>query len=126
MLNPVNKQAKRKRDKSKNPKLQNKNSDNDSNIRQKISPVAAQPDQKFFVYLLLCSDNTLYCGSTTDLVKRLHAHNNLKSAAKYTRARRPVVLVYHEELPTFSAMRAREGEIKRMPREGKFKLYNFI
>jgi len=89
------------------------------NIRQKIRKVAPQPTTKFFVYLLRCSDNTLYCGSTTNLDKRLHAHNNLKSAAKYTRARRPVRLVYHEKWPTYAEVRKREGEIKRMTRKEK-------
>lgn len=79
-------------------------------------------EKKFFVYLLLCSDNTLYCGSTSDINKRLHAHNNLKSAAKYTRARRPVTLVYSEELKNFSEMRKREGEIKRLSRIEKEKI----
>ena len=78
--------------------------------------------KKYFVYLLACADNTLYCGSTSDMAHRLHAHNHLTGGAKYTRARRPVQLVYSEQLKTFAAMRAREGEIKRMTREEKLKL----
>jgi putative endonuclease len=78
-----------------------------------------KPTHQFFVYLLLCRDNTFYCGSTNDLEKRIHAHNNLKSAAKYTRGRRPVTLVYSEKLKSFAAMRKREGEIKKMSRSEK-------
>ncbi len=71
------------------------------------------------VYILKCSDDTLYTGSTVDLAKRLREHNGLKNGAKYTRARRPVELVYQEECKTFAEVRAREAEIKRMSREEK-------
>ena len=46
-----------------------------------------------YTYLLRCADGTLYCGWTNDLAARLAAHNSGKGA-KYTRARRPVRLVY--------------------------------
>ena len=52
--------------------------------------------EMWYVYLLTCSDNTLYCGVTNDLAKRIYAHNNLNTGAKYTRLRRPVKLVYYE------------------------------
>lgn len=71
------------------------------------------------VYILKCNDGTLYTGSTVDLKKRLHEHNRLKSGAKYTRARRPVELVYEEDCSDFAKSRAREAEIKRMTREEK-------
>lgn len=71
------------------------------------------------VYILECKDGTLYTGSTTDLDKRLREHNELKAGAKYTRARRPVSLVYREECESFEHMRAREAEIKRLTREEK-------
>lgn len=76
----------------------------------------------FFVYILECADKTLYVGSTTDLEKRLHAHNNLKNGAHYTKIRRPVILLYSETLTTFAEMRAREAEIKRLSRADKFLL----
>ena len=77
---------------------------------------------KFYVYLLLCSDNSLYCGWTTDLKARLAAHNSGKGA-KYTKARRPVKLVYFEELASKSAAMKREWFIKhKMTREQKLKL----
>lgn len=74
------------------------------------------------VYILKCSDDTLYTGSTMDIDKRLREHNDLKNGAKYTRARRPAVLVYKEECENFAFSRAREAEIKRMTREEKMKL----
>ncbi len=76
----------------------------------------------YFVYILECSDKSLYTGSTNDLEKRLHKHNNLKSGAHYTKIRRPVVLKYSEEFDTYKDVRAREGEIKRMSRDEKIKL----
>jgi putative endonuclease len=77
----------------------------------------------FYVYILRCADGTLYTGSTNDLDKRLHQHNHAKSAAHYTKIRRPVVLAYSETLATFAEARAREAEIKRMARGEKEKLY---
>lgn len=76
----------------------------------------------YHVYILECADGTLYVGSTTDLEKRLHSHNHLKSGAHYTKIRRPVALKYSEKHKTYSAVRAREGELKRLTREEKMKL----
>ena len=76
----------------------------------------------FFVYLLRCSDNSLYCGWTTDLEKRIEAHNSGRGA-KYTKSRRPVELVYSEECESKSAAMKREWFIKhKMTREQKLKL----
>ncbi len=75
-----------------------------------------------FVYILKCADQTLYVGSTNNLEKRLHQHNNLKSGAHYTKIRRPVNLVYSETFPNLKEARAREAEIKRMKREEKMVL----
>ena len=76
----------------------------------------------YYVYILECADGTLYVGSTTDLEKRLHAHNHLKSGAHYTKIRRPVTLKYSEKHKTYAKVRAREGELKRLSREEKLKL----
>jgi len=74
-------------------------------------------------YILRCNDGTLYTGSTVDMAKRLREHNGiLKNGAKYTRGRRPVVLVYEEECESISHARTREVEIKRLTREGKLNL----
>ena len=73
----------------------------------------------YCVYILECADKTLYVGSTNDLPKRLHAHNNLKSGAHYTKIRRPVILKYQEKFSTYGGARKREGEIKSWKREEK-------
>ena len=71
-----------------------------------------------YVYLLRCADNTLYCGWTTDLEKRLKIHNS-GQGAKYTRSRLPVQLVYHEEYEDRHEALSREWHIKRMSRAEK-------
>lgn len=71
-----------------------------------------------FFYLARCADDSLYAGTCLDLHKRLAKHND-GTGAKYTRSRRPVTLVYHEEHPTLSAVRKREAAVKRMPRAQK-------
>jgi len=76
---------------------------------------------KYIVYILLCSDNTLYTGWTVDIEKRIKLHNSGK-ASKYTRCRRPVEIFYSEALNTKREAMSRECAIKKMSREGKFKL----
>jgi putative endonuclease len=75
-----------------------------------------------YTYILKCADDTLYVGSTNDLEKRLHQHNNLKQGAHYTKIRRPVVLVYSEVCESFSVARKREAELKRLSRVEKLSL----
>ena len=75
----------------------------------------------FFAYLVRCADGTLYGGYTTDLQKRLAAHNSGKGA-KYTRSRLPVELVWWEEYSTKEAAMSREWHIKRLTREQKLAL----
>ena len=75
-----------------------------------------------YVYILQCADTTLYTGRTNDLERRVHAHNTSKGGAKYTRARRPVVLVYHERFRTLSHALQREYEIKQLTRTEKIHL----
>lgn len=74
-----------------------------------------------YVYLLRCSDGTLYCGWTTDLDARLKAHNSGKGA-KYTRSRLPVELVYSESYEDRHEALSREWHIKRLPRKEKLAL----
>jgi putative endonuclease len=73
------------------------------------------------VYILQCADGTLYTGWTTDLERRLQAHNSGRGA-RYTRGRRPVRLVYREEQPTRSVAQRREAAIRRLARADKLKL----
>jgi len=74
------------------------------------------------VYIVECSDKTLYCGWTNDLKKRLHEHNEGKNGAKYTRGRRPVKLLYQEPCLTRSDALKREREIKGLTRLKKLRL----
>lgn len=78
-------------------------------------------DKKHYTYILKCSDNTLYCGYTTELLKRLETHNSGKGA-KYTKSRLPVALVYSEEYDSKSEALKRECEIKKMTRRQKLML----
>ena len=75
------------------------------------------------VYILRCADGSLYTGITRDVARRVKEHNsNRLLAARYTRSRRPVVLVYQERAATRSAACKREYRIKRMARGDKLKL----
>lgn len=74
-----------------------------------------------YTYILQCSDDTYYTGWTTDLIKRLNAHNN-KKGAKYTKPRLPVRLVYWEYFKTQSRAQGREWEIKQLSRKEKVRL----
>lgn len=76
----------------------------------------------FHAYILRCNDGTLYVGSTSDLERRLHQHNNSKAGAHYTKIRRPVALVYNEPFETYAEVRKREGELKRLSRKEKMTL----
>lgn len=76
----------------------------------------------FFVYILECSDKTLYAGSTNNIEKRLLEHNHSKNGAHYTKIRRPVALKYLEKVEVFGDARRREAEIKRMSRREKLEL----
>ena len=76
----------------------------------------------YVVYILECSDKSLYVGSTNDLERRLHQHNHAKAGAHYTKIRRPVTLKYSEEVESFSVARKREAELKRMTRDQKLRL----
>jgi putative endonuclease len=77
----------------------------------------------YFVYLLRCKDNSLYCGQTNNLEKRIKEHNysNNKSA-KYTVGRRPVTLAYCEEVENISEALKREYAIKKLSKSQKEKL----
>ena len=72
----------------------------------------------YYVYLLKCSDDTIYCGYTNNLDKRVKIHNS-GAGAKYTRCRLPAELVYSETVPTKSEALKREAAIKKMSRKEK-------
>jgi len=76
----------------------------------------------YYVYILRCSDDTLYTGITTDIQRRVKEHNNSQKAAKYTKVRRPVILVYEETYEDRSSASKREYAIKQLTREEKLLL----
>ena len=74
-----------------------------------------------FVYLLRCSDDSLYCGWTTDVPRRLAEHR-AGTASRYTRARLPVALAWTKPMESRSAAMREEIRIKRLPRSEKLRL----
>ena len=78
-------------------------------------------ENKWYLYILRCKDNTLYTGITTDVEKRLEAHRSGKGA-KYTRGRTPLELVYREVCESQSHALKRELEIKSLSRLQKEEL----
>ena len=74
-----------------------------------------------FVYLLRCADDSLYCGWTDDVERRLAAHRAGK-ASRYTRSRLPVELAWAIEVTDRSAAMREEARIKRLPRSAKLAL----
>lgn len=76
-----------------------------------------------YVYIVKCSDGTLYTGYTNNLNRRIKEHNE-GEGAKYTKGRRPVDLVYSEKFKTKSKALKREYRIKQLSRKKKFALFN--
>ena len=76
----------------------------------------------YFVYILECSDESLYTGITKDVTKRLDEHNSSNKGAKYTKARRPVKLLYKEPSLNRSTASKREYAIKKLTRLKKLQL----
>jgi putative endonuclease len=74
-----------------------------------------------YVYILRCADGTLYTGWAMDLAARLAEHNAGRGA-RYTRGRRPVELVYQEELPTQAEAMRRERALQHLRRPQKLAL----
>ncbi len=77
--------------------------------------------KSWHVYIISCSDDTLYTGITNDLARRIKEHND-GIGSKYTRPRRPVQLVYREGRGSRSAAARREAAIKGLTRQEKMKL----
>ncbi len=65
-----------------------------------------------YFYLARCTDGSLYAGSCLDLKSREAKHND-GTGAKYTRSKRPVKIIYHEEFATLGEARSREALVKR-------------
>lgn len=74
---------------------------------------------RWFMYVLQCSDDSLYCGTTTDVHRRLAEHNSSPRGAKYTRSRRPVVLLHSEECLNRSDALKKENAFKSLDKKRK-------
>lgn len=79
-----------------------------------------------YTYMVKCADGTYYTGWTNCLQKRLRAHNEGKDGAKYTKAKRPVELVYYEGFATKEEAMQREYRIKKFSRREKERLLEFF
>ena len=78
----------------------------------------------WYLYILECSDKTLYTGITNDLEKRVEKHNSSNLGAKYTRSRRPVKLVYSRRFKSKSKAAKEENSTKKLSRKEKINLIN--
>ena len=75
-------------------------------------------------YILECADSSLYTGVTIDLERRVEEHNSSPKGAAYTKARRPVKLVWSRKCKTRTEACKKEWEIKQLSRDEKIKLIN--
>ena len=82
-------------------------------------------DKKYYVYILLTERETYYCGYTDDVEKRFHAHVEGKGA-KYTKANKPVKIVYQKEFPTKSEAMKEEARLKKLTHKQKTEFLNFM
>lgn len=82
-------------------------------------------DKKYYIYVILTKDNTLYCGYTDDVEKRFDAHMSGKGA-KYTRAHKPLKILYTACFDTKSEAMAAEREFKSLDREQKLKFLKSV
>ena len=74
----------------------------------------------YYFYIIRCCDNSLYCGQTNNLERRIKEHNSSKSkSAKYTKIRRPVRLVHNEEYSSLLLAMRREIQVKRWTKAKK-------
>lgn len=75
-----------------------------------------------YIYIVKCKDNSLYTGIAKDYKKRINDHNTSKVWAKYTKSRRPVVLVWKKKVVDVNTAMKLEYTIKRFSREKKEEL----
>ncbi len=76
----------------------------------------------YYLYILKCSDQTLYTGITTDLKRRIAEHNDSKLRAKYTASRRPVKMVYSAKFKNRAEASIEESRIKKLTKIQKLEL----
>lgn len=82
-------------------------------------------DKKYYTYILLTEQNTLYCGYTDDVGKRFQAHLEGRGA-KYTKSHKPVKIVYQREFETKSEAMKEEIRIKRLSHKAKLELISAV
>ncbi len=75
--------------------------------------------EQWYVYMVRCNDGSLYTGITTDLARRVAEHNGSARGARYTKARRPVSLVYDEGCQDRSSACRHEWQLKQLGRSAK-------
>jgi putative endonuclease len=78
----------------------------------------------WFLYVVECSDGTLYTGIATDVTRRLREHNSSPKGAKYTRSRRPVSLVYWIDFSDRATACKAEAKFKKLTRKQKLEIIN--
>ena len=76
----------------------------------------------YYLYILKCADKTLYTGITVDLERRVNEHNSSKLGAKYTKARRPVELIYSKEFRNRVTASREEARVKSLTRKEKLEI----
>ena len=76
----------------------------------------------YYVYILICADETLYTGITTDLKRRIIEHNSSKLGARYTSSRRPSKIIYSQKFKNRSSALKEEARIKKLKRNKKMEL----
>jgi len=76
----------------------------------------------WYMYVVTCSDGTLYAGVTTDIERRIREHNTSKRGAKYTRSRRPVELICSIECDNRSSAQKEEYAFKKLSRAEKLRV----
>ena len=78
----------------------------------------------WYLYVVLCNDDTLYTGVTTDITRRIYEHNTTHRGAKYTKSRRPVKLVHCQSFNDRSTAQKAEYNFKQLTRKQKFGVIN--
>ena len=78
----------------------------------------------WYLYVVRCSDGTLYTGISTDIDRRVREHNGSKRGAKYTKTRRPVKLVWSKEFNNRSEAQSAEYNFKKLFHKQKWEIIN--
>lgn len=80
--------------------------------------MANKEENRHYFYVLECRDQSFYAGYTTDLLRREKEHN-AGIGCKYTKSRRPVKMIYHEDFATRSEATKAEAAFKKLTRKQK-------